>query len=100
MAVRLTGLGARLISEFKRVQFPPLPPKKESRDNMYLDKRYEEVELKLRVEKELQRDRDMTWYDKRLFCMKCNSELTKIFDYNNGEFEINFCPSCGVDLRK
>ena len=67
---------------------------------MYLDKRYEEVELKLRVEKEAQYDRGITWYKERLFCIECDSELTKAFDYKNGEFEINFCPSCGTDLRK
>lgn len=61
---------------------------------------YEVPLPKIKIEKETHYNYEGEYIKEKLFCINCNSELTKIFDYNNGEFEMNFCPHCGIDLKK
>ena len=69
---------------------------------MYIDKRYYEVELKgIEVKQEDVYDGHGEAYRrKHLYCKKCNTNLTDIINNNNGDYEINYCTTCGVDLRK
>lgn len=67
----------------------------------YIDKRFFEVELKnIRIEKETQYSYQGDYVQEKLFCKKCDKNLTKVIEENNGDYEVNFCPSCGTDLRK
>jgi|GEM_PF-2099970 hypothetical protein len=68
---------------------------------MHIDERNYEIGLHGVIEKEETKYSYTGEYTTaRLFCAKCETELTKVFDLPNGDFDMNFCPNCGLDLKK
>ena len=67
---------------------------------MHIDKRTYDVELHgIREENENNYSYRGEYTTAKLFCKRCESELTEVFNMGLREFQVNFCPHCGLNLQ-
>lgn len=65
----------------------------------YIDERVKKVKLELRVSTKSVMTSFGEREETRLFCKKCDSDLTNIVnDFERG-YDLDYCPHCGIDLR-